>query len=80
MTHRKNKHRPQHQINHSHAKPQPQSHNAAVALAVFIGMLGLAVAFFSNGPNLLWMAVGVTAGALLGFILGNSIDKAAARK
>ena len=80
MTHRKPKHKPHHQVIHQVKTKSKTQHNAALALAVFVGMLGLAVAFFSGGPNILWMAVGVTAGAVVGYLLGNTIDKAAAKK
>lgn len=62
----------------SHASHQPAK-RAGLILAVFIGLLGLAVAFFAVGTSTAAL-IGAAVGAAIGFLIGSSLDRAAAKK
>ena len=67
------KHHHHSQVHHVDSKAK---HSAAFILAVIAAMLGLAVAFFTQGADVLWMLIGAVAGALIGYLVGHSMDKA----
>ncbi|NII28729.1 hypothetical protein HB364_26850 [Pseudoflavitalea sp. X16] len=46
-------------------------------MMIFMGVLGLFVAYVSAGPDLLWLVAGVVAGVAAGFFVGRSMDNAA---
>ena len=52
---------------------------AGLILAIFIGLLGLAVAFFAVGTSTA-MVLGGVVGTLAGFLIGSSLDRAAEKK
>jgi uncharacterized membrane protein len=70
-----------HQVHQSHPQEVPRKtrRSAALLMAIFIGILGMAIAAFAAGLNL-WMVAGAAAGALAGYLIGHDIDKTAARK
>lgn len=43
---------------------------------IFLGTLGVFVAYISAGPELLWLAVGAVAGVAGGYFVGRSMDRA----
>jgi hydrogenase/urease accessory protein HupE len=49
-------------------------------MMIFIGVLGLFVAYVSAGPDLLWLTVGTIAGVVAGYFVGRSMDNAAKSK
>ena len=74
---------------HQHVHPQPgPSHishskvkrSAAFVVAVVAAILGLAVAYFTQGADFLWMFTGVVAGAIIGYLVGRSMDKSIEKK
>jgi hypothetical protein len=49
-------------------------------MMIFLGVLGLFVAYVSVGPELLWLTLGTVAGVVAGFFVGRSMDKTAGSK
>lgn len=60
-------------------QPKGSARKAGLILAIFIGVLGLAVGFFANGTTT-GVIVGGLAGLVLGYVLGNSLDRAADKR
>lgn len=57
---------------HSHPK---RKRSAAAVLSILTAILGLAVAFFSQGADLLWLITGSASGAVVGYFIGHNMDK-----
>jgi tetrahydromethanopterin S-methyltransferase subunit C len=45
-------------------------------LAILAAILGLAVAYFTQGADAVSMVIGVALGAAIGYLVGRSMDKA----
>jgi len=87
MAQSRHRHKHTHQHTHHHmqhhsatAGSKQQTRGRAVRIMmVFLGVLGLFVAYVSAGPDLLWLTVGVIAGVVAGYFVGRSMDRAAAK-
>lgn len=87
MAQSRHRHKHTHQHTHHHAQhhsatagSKQQAQGKAVRIMmVFLGVLGLFVAYVSAGPDLLWLTVGVIAGVVAGYFVGRSMDKTAAK-
>lgn len=66
----------QHQVSH-HMTAKPKR-SAASVLSIIAAILGLSVAYFSQGADYLWMIAGVAFGAIIGYLVGHNMDKAIA--
>lgn len=55
---------------------QQAQRKAVKIMMIFLGVLGLFVAYVSAGPDLLWLTIGAAAGVVAGFFVGRSMDKA----
>ena len=53
---------------------------AAFVLAISVAVMGGLVALLVNGTGLAWISLGILGGALVGYLIGHSIDKAASGK
>ena len=79
--------RHRHKHAHHHAQPthsatgtRPHAQRKAVTIMmIFIGVLGLFVAYVSAGPDLLWLTTGTVAGVVAGFFVGRYMDKTAGK-
>lgn len=78
--------RTRHKHAHHHA-PSHQPHttvktkrSAAAVVAILVAILGLAIAFFTQGRDVFWMIFGTASGALLGYFVGHNMDKAISKK
>lgn len=79
--------RHRHKHGHSHAKhppaqPLPKAaprRSAITIMVIFLGLLGIAVAAMTAGGNFLWLAAGALAGGIMGYFIGQSMDKVAAK-
>lgn len=84
MPESRNRHKHHHPHHASHpALHQPRvkrKRSAASVLALLAAMLGLAVAFFSQGTDAAWMITGAVSGALIGYVVGRNMDKAIENK
>ncbi|MCW3109601.1 MAG: hypothetical protein JWQ09_4107 [Segetibacter sp.] len=77
MPQSRNRHKP-----HHHHQPVPSHHtqpkvkrSAAFVVALLAAILGLAVAFFTQGADVFWMIIGTAAGAIIGYLVGRGMDK-----
>ena len=75
----KHAHHPAH-ANQPHAAKQESRRSAVGIMVVFIGILGLGVAFISVGADIVWLLTGAVAGAIAGYLIGRSMDRVAAKK
>lgn len=75
-----------HHHQHSHRPPHPPMpvhHNtlaktrksAAFVVSILAAVLGLAVAFFTQGADAFWLITGTLAGAIIGYLVGRNMDK-----
>jgi hypothetical protein len=65
-------HRTSQPIHHAPAKVK---RSAALVVATLAAILGLAVAFFTQGPDLFWMIIGTVGGGIIGYLVGRGMDK-----
>jgi hypothetical protein len=80
--------RTRHKHPHHHPNQPPQQQqakptirrSAVTIMVVFVGLLGLFIAFIAAGSNILWLVAGGIAGAVAGYFIGHSMDKLAAKK
>ena len=54
--------------------------NAALLMAIFIGLLGLVISALASDMNYLWMIVSTSIGAIAGALIGHGIDKSLEKK
>ena len=58
----------------------PKKKNAKVILAIFIGLLGIAISFFAGASDATGYVIGGLIGAAVGFLIGRGMDAAAEKK
>lgn len=63
-----------HAVPSHHAQPKVKR-SAAFVIAVLTAILGLAVAFFTQGADVFWMITGTLSGAVIGYLVGRGMDK-----
>ena len=68
-------HSHQHSQTHPHTHSKPKGRTATF-LAIFLGILGLSIAFLTS-DNLLWTIVGGLSGITIGYFVGHNLDIAA---
>jgi hypothetical protein len=49
--------------------------SAAFVVSILAAVLGLAVAFFTQGADAFWLIAGTLGGAIIGYLVGRSMDK-----
>lgn len=47
---------------------------------VFLALIGLGIAFFAAGSSILWLSLGVVAGAVTGYYAGKQFDRTFSKK
>jgi hypothetical protein len=77
-SHHRKKHK-QHvrQFRHSHDIAGTPSRSKSKATSVFTvagGLLGFAITYFATQGNIIWVAVGLAAGGLIGWLIGKRLD------
>lgn len=75
-SHHRKKHKEQlrqfkHKVETTWSTPKSK---AANVFALVGAIVGLAVSYFSTGGSLLWIAIGLIAGGLAGYLIGRKID------
>jgi hypothetical protein len=78
----KSKKRKHHHDFHPPAQPaKTQKNKSAVLVAsIFFSLLGIGIAYFAFGTNLLWLMIGAVLGAIGGYFFGQQIDKSFSNK
>jgi uncharacterized membrane protein len=76
--HKHAQHHASHPQNVRH-EPKTSVRKAGLILAIFLGLIGLASAFFAVGTTTA-MIIGGIIGMMAGFLIGISLDRAAERK
>jgi uncharacterized membrane protein YqgA involved in biofilm formation len=71
--HRK-KHKHQQHPNPVHTKRRG---SAASIMAIVGAIVGLAVTYLASNANLIWVVIITILGAIIGFLIGKTLDKAA---
>ncbi len=83
------RHRHKHgHAHHRHAKPAqqhtaarpPQRRSAITIMVIFLAIFGIGIAWITAGASFVWLAVGALAGAVVGYFIGQSMDKVAAKE
>lgn len=62
------------------AKAAPPRRSAISIMVVFLAVLGCGIAFIAVGANIAWLVAGAAAGGLMGYFIGQSMDKVAAKE
>jgi len=73
---------------HHRHKQQPPTHlphtrkksGAVPVLVIFLSLLGIGIAFFAAGANMVWLIAGAVIGIVSGYFFGRGIDRSAAKK
>ena len=74
----RHKHHSQHPHPIAHHPASKSKRSAAAVLSILAAIIGLSVAFFTQGSDILWLVVGTAAGAVIGYLVGHNMDKAIA--
>jgi len=73
--------RNRHKHHHHHQAVPPQhtsrkvKRSAAFVVAIITAILGLVVAFFTQGADVFWLIIGAGSGAVIGYFVGHAMDK-----
>ncbi len=64
----------------ANAEKAKKNKSAVLVASIFFCLLGLGIAYFAFGTNLLWLLMGAAAGAVGGYFFGLQIDKSFSKK
>lgn len=71
----------QQQLHRVHHAEHPKKPTGAVGVVVFLFVIiGLGIAYFAAGANLIWLAVGAIAGAVGGYLFAQQVVKGLTKK
>ena len=59
----------------THAAKSQKGKSAVTVAGIFFCLLGIGIAYFAFGTNLLWLLIGAVAGGIGGYFFGLQIDK-----
>lgn len=78
----KSKRRKQHHDFHppAHQDKTQKSKSAVLVAGIFFCILGIGIAYFAYGTNLLGLLIGAVAGAIGGYFFGLQINKSFSKK
>lgn len=81
-TSKKRQHHHAHSAHHPHQEGQGNKKHTKLLAAstVFFGLIGLGIAFFATGSDIVWLLVGAAAGAAVGYLVGGQAEKALLKK
>lgn len=54
--------------------------SAVVVSTIFLGLIGIGIAYFAMGSEVLWLFAGAIAGIIGGYFFGRQIDKSFSKK
>jgi uncharacterized protein HemX len=64
----------------AHTAKEQKNKSAVLVAGIFFSVLGIGIAYFAFGTNLLWLIIGAVAGAIGGYFFGLQIDKSFSKK
>ena len=71
-------------LHKQHHDPSPKSqskkNNVIMVSVIFLGLLGIGIAWFASGTNFLIMALGALVGGVAGYFFGKQIESSFAKK
>ena len=71
----------QHQQHHQPvAKGQEKKNNVVLVAVIFLGLLGIGIAWFAAGSNFWVMALGALVGGVAGYFFGKQIERSFSKK
>ena len=70
---------------HQHHQPSPEKiqskkNKVVIVAIIFLGLLGIGIAWFASGNNLLVLALGALVGGVAGYFFGKQIESSFAKK
>jgi membrane protein YqaA with SNARE-associated domain len=74
------KHHHQQQHHPSVAKEQAKKNRLLIVTIIFLALLGIGIAWFASGNNLLVLALGALIGGVCGYFFGKLIESSLAKK
>ena len=77
--HKGHHHHAQPQAHQQVSKPKPKR-SAAILMAIFVGVFGLAIGAYFSSFSMPWIVLGTIIGAITGYLLGGGIDKTFSKK
>ena len=54
--------------------------SAVVVSTIFLGLIGIGIAYFAMGSEVLWLLAGAIVGIIGGYFFGRQIDKSFSKK
>ena len=64
----------------AHEGKANKNKSAVLVAGIFFCLLGIGIAYFAAGPDLLWVLTGAVAGAAGGYFFGLQIDRSFSKK
>ncbi len=79
---KKRKHHHHSQQHHGNAtgNVKDKKSSAVIVAIIFFAIIGLAIAYFTAGIDVLWLAVGTIVGAACGYLFGKQVDNSFSKK
>jgi len=53
---------------------------AVIVMSIFFAVIGLGIAYFVSDDSIVWLGLGVVAGAAAGYVLGKQLDRSFSKK
>ena len=54
--------------------------SAVLVVVIFFALIGISIAYFTAGPDPLWLIIGIIGGAVAGYFFGKQLDKSFSKK
>ncbi|MBK8521129.1 MAG: hypothetical protein WAT20_11625 [Ferruginibacter sp.] len=64
----------------THAAKADKTKSAVLVAGIFFSLLGIGIAYFAAGTNVVWLIAGAVLGAVGGYFFGLQIDKSFSKK
>lgn len=64
----------------THSTKANKNKSAVLVAGIFFCLLGMGIAYFAAGTNVLWLLAGAVLGAVGGYFFGLQIDKSFSKK
>ncbi|HMJ47990.1 MAG TPA: hypothetical protein VK498_11720 [Ferruginibacter sp.] len=75
MPQSKKRHHHHQHYNPPHTIPDKKSKKVAPLTVIFFALLGMGIAFFGAGINIVWLLIGAICGGGLGYFFATQLDK-----